>query len=324
VQLRRLTLLAACASLCCSWAIAQTWPEKPIRLIVAYPAGGGVDLVARTLALRLSDALKQQVVVDNRGGASGSIGTDIVAKSAPDGYTLLMASPAEVIVGPAAGQKTLYNAELDFVPIALAGETPLVLVAHPSIPAVSLKEFVSYAKSNPGKLSDATPGSGSSMHFAGESFKAGTGAFMVHIPYRGAAPALNDALGNQVSVAIVGMPPTVAHVKAGRLRALGVTTAQRSSVMPDVPSITELPGLESYRFTNWMGVFAPARTPPAIVERLGLEIARIVKEPVTREKLAAAGVEPMGLTGTEFTSFLAVERQRYKGIARDRKIRFEE
>jgi tripartite-type tricarboxylate transporter receptor subunit TctC len=322
---RRLTLLAAaCASLCSPLAMAQAWPDKQIRMVVAYPAGGGLDLVARTVAQRLGEVLKQQVVVDNRGGASGSIGADIVAKAPADGYTLLMASPAEVVVGPAAGQKTAYNADTDFTPVALAGETPLVLVAHPSLPAKTLQEFVSYAKANPGKLSYGTPGNGSSMHFAGESLKASTGAFMVHIPYRGAAPAMNDVLGNQVGVVIVGMPPTVAHVKANRLRALAVTTAKRSSVMPDVPSVTELPGLKNYSFTNWMGVFAPAKTPAAIVDRLGAEIAKIVKEPATRDKLLAAGVEPMGLAGAEFTAFLTSERNRYKTIAKERAIKFEE
>lgn len=322
---RRLALLAAaCTTLAGLPSYAQSWPDKPIRLVVAYPAGGGLDLVARTVAQRLGEVLKQQVVVDNRGGASGSIGADIVAKAAADGYTLLMASPAEVVVGPAAGQKTPYNAETDFVPVALAGETPLVIVAHPSLPAASLAEFVSYAKANPGKLSYGTPGNGSSMHFAGESLKTGTGSDMTHIPYRGAAPALNDALGNQVGIAIVGMPPTVAHVKAGRLRALAVTTAKRSSVMPDVPAVAELAGMKDYRFTNWMGVFAPARTPQAIVDRLGVEISKIVKEKATREKLAAAGVDSMGLAGNEFTSFLTSERERYKSIAKARAIRFEE
>jgi tripartite-type tricarboxylate transporter receptor subunit TctC len=247
-----------------------------------------------------------------------------VAKAPADGYTLLMASPAEVVVGPAAGQKTPYDAETDLVPVALAGETPLVLVAHPSVPTASLKDFIAYGKANPGKLSYGTPGAGSSMHFAGESLNAATGLGMVHIPYRGAAPAINDALGNQVSAAIVGMPPTVAHVKGGKLRALAVTTARRSSVMPDVPAVAELPGLSDYRFTNWMGVFAPAKTPNAVVDRLSAEIVRICKEEATRAKLDAAGVDAMGLGGTEFAEFLAAERKRYRTIAKERSIRFAE
>lgn len=303
---------------------AQSWPSKPLRLVVAYPAGGGLDLVARTVAQRLSEQLKQPVVVENRGGASGSIGADLVAKSTPDGYTLLMASPAEVVVGQAAGQKTPYNPETDLTPVALAGETPLVLVTHPSTPGKDLASFAAYAKNNPGKLSYGTPGNGSSMQFAGESFKAGTGAFIVHIPYRGAAPAINDVLGNQISMAIVGMPPVVPHAKSGKLRVLAVTTTKRSALMPDVPTVAEMPGMRDYRFSNWMGVFAPAKTPTPVVERLGAEIARMMQEPATRERLLAAGVEPLGLSGKEFDSFLAAERKRYGTVAKERSIRFEE
>ena len=305
-------------------AQAQSWPSKPLRLIVAYPAGGGLDLVARTVAQRLSEQLKQPVVVENRGGASGSIGADLVAKSAPDGYTLLMASPAEVVVGPAAGQKTPYNPETDLTPVALAGETPLVLVTHPFTPGKDLASFTAYAKSNPGKLSYGTPGNGSSMQFAGESFKAGTGAFILHIPYRGAAPAINDVLGNQISMAIVGMPPVVPHVKSGKLRVLAVTTPKRSALMPDVPTVAEMPGMRDYRFSNWMGVFAPAGTPASVVERLGAEIAKMMQEPATRERLLAAGVEPLGLVGKEFESFLAAERKRYGTVVKESGIKFEE
>ena len=305
-------------------AQAQSWPSKPLRLVVAYPAGGGLDLVARTVAQRLSEQLKQPVVVENRGGASGSIGADLVAKSAPDGYTLLMASPAEVVVGPAAGQKTPYNPETDLTPVALAGETPLVLVTHPSTPGKDLASFTAYAKSNPGKLSYGTPGNGSSMQFAGESFKAGTGAFILHIPYRGAAPAINDVLGNQISMAIVGMPPVVPHAKSGKLRVLAVTTPKRSALMPDVPAVAEMPGMRDYRFSNWMGVFAPAGTPASVVERLGTEIAKMMQEPATRERLLAAGVEPLGLVGKEFESFLAAERKRYGTVVKESGIKFEE
>lgn len=319
--LTALMLLAAGAT---SQTVAQTWPNKPLRLVVAYPAGGGLDLVARTVAQRLSEQLKQTVVVENRGGASGSIGADLVAKSAPDGYTLLMASPAEVVVGPAAGQKIPYNPETDFAPVALAGETPLVLVTHPSTPGKDLASFAAYAKSNPGKLSYGTPGNGSSMQFAGESFKAGSGAFILHIPYRGAAPAVNDVLGNQISMAIVGMPPVVPHAKSGKLRVLAVTTPKRSALMPEVPAVAEMPGMQNFRFSNWMGVFAPARTPAPVLERLSLEIARMMQEPATRERLLAAGVEPLGLIGKEFETFLAEERKRYGAIARERGIKFEE
>lgn len=305
-------------------ASAQNWPDKPVRIVVAYPAGGGVDLVARTVGQRLSEVLKQQVVIENRTGASGTIGADLVAKSAPDGYTFLLASPAEVLVGPIAGQKTAYNPETDLVPVALAGETPLVIISHPSVPAKEIKDLVDYAKKNPGKLSYGTPGNGSSMHFAGEALKALTGVNLVHVPYRGAAPALNDVLGNQVPLGIMGMPPVVAHAKAGRVNIVAVTTAKRSSVFPNVPSVAEMPGLKDYRFTNWMAVFAPSKTPAAIVERFGAEVARAVTEPGVKDKLLAAGVEPMGIAGTELTTWLGEERKRYQEVAASRGIKFEE
>lgn len=315
-------LLTALSASLVSAAAADAWPAKPLKLVVAYPAGGGLDFVGRTIAQRLSEKLGQPVVVENRTGASGSLGTDFVAKSAPDGYTLLIASPAEIVVGPASGQKTPYDAQKDLAPVALVGETPLVLAAHPSIPVTDLLSFVSYAKSKPEGLSYGTPGSGSSMQFAGESFKSGTGTSIQHVPYRGAAPAINDALGGQISMVIVGMPPVVAHAKAGKLRVLAVTTAKRSSLMPDVPSVAELPGMKDYRFSNWMTVFAPAQTPGAVVARVGSEIDAIVREAATRQRLLEAGVEPLGLRGAQLDAFLKDERQRYDAVAKERNIRF--
>jgi len=305
-----------------SLAHAEEWPSKPLHMIVAYPPGGGLDFVTRTVAQRLAERLKQQVIVDNRSGASGSIGTDAVAKSPADGYTLLMASPAEIVVGPAAGQKTPYKLETDLVPVLLVGETPLVFAVHPSVDAKDLAALVALAKAAPNKFSYGTPGTGSSMNFAGEAFKASTGASIQHVPYRGAAPALNDVLGNQVPMVIVGMPPVVPHAKSGKLRVLVVTTAKRSSLMPEVPAVAELPGLKDYRFSNWMMVLAPAKTPPETIERLRRELAAIVAEPQTRERLLGAGVEPMGLGGAELTAFLTDERKRYDRVAKDNNIRF--
>lgn len=317
-------ILVAVAASFAPYVQAQAWPIKPVRLIVAWPAGGGTDLVARIVAQRLSEQLKQPVVVENRSGGSGSIGADLVVKAAPDGYTLLLAASTELVVGPAAGQKTPYNPETDFVPVALAGETPLVLVANPATPAKDLASFVAYARSHPGKLSYGTPGNGSSMQFAGESFNSDVGTSILHVPYRGAAPMLNDLLGNQIPVGIVGMPAVVPHAKAGKLRVLAVTTSKRSAVMPDVPTLSELPGMGEYRFSNWMAIVAPAKTPAPVVERLGAEVARMMQEPAMRERLLAAGVEPMGLVGKEFNSFLVAERKRYGTVAKERGIRFEE
>lgn len=316
-------LLIAIASLAPAASQAQDWPSKSIRLVVGHPAGGGTDIVARIVAQRLSEQLKQTVVVDNRSGASGAIGADVVAKAAPDGYTLLLAASTELVVGPAAGQKTPYQAETDFTPIALAGETPLVLVAHPSTEGKDLASFVAYAKNNPGKLTYGTPGSGSSMQFAGESFNADLGVSILHVPYRGAAPMLNDLLGNQIPVGFVGMPPVVPYAKAGKLRVLAVTTSKRSAALPDVPTLSELPGMSDYRFSNWMAVFGPAKIPPAVVQRVSAEIVKMMQDPLMREKLIAAGVEPLGLAGKEFDDFLASERKRYRTTAQQRGIRYQ-
>lgn len=320
---RRRLLLAALGA-AATPALAQTdaWPDKPIRIVVGFPAGGGVDFVARTLAKRLSELLRQNVVVENRGGANGSLGADLVAKSKPDGSTFLIASPGEMVVGPAAGQKTPYAAT-DFVPIVLAGETPLALAVHPSLPANDLPALIAQLKGGT-KLSYGTPGAGSSMHFAGESLNQLAGTAMLHVPYRGAAPAVNDLLGNQVPIAITGMPPLVPHAKAGKLRILAVTTVKRSSALPDVPAVAELPGMQGFHFSNWMGLFAPAGTPQAIVEKLGPMVAQIVREPAVREALLGAGVEPAGLVTRDFDAFLASERQRYQAIAAARGIRFAE
>lgn len=304
-------------------AFAQAYPAKPVKIVVPYPAGGGVDFVARTIGQRLSESLGQPVIVENKAGASGTLGAAFVASSAPDGYTLLLASPAEVVVGPTAGQKVSYDAQKDLTPISLVGETPLVIFAHPSVAARDLKELIAQAKREPGKLSYASPGNGSTMHFAGESLNGLAGVDILHIPYKGAAPAVSDVLGGQVPLGIVGMPPTVQHAKSGKLRILAVTSDKRSEAMPDVPAAHEVPGLQGYRFTNWMGLFAPAGTPAPVVERLSAEIARLVKEPGVREKLLSQGVDPAGLNPAEFTAFMRSESERYGTIAKARRIRAE-
>jgi tripartite-type tricarboxylate transporter receptor subunit TctC len=212
-----------------------------------------------------------------------------------------------------------YNAERDLAPVTLIGETPLVIAAHPSLPAKTLQEFLALAKMEPGKQSYATAGSGSTMHFAGESI-----IEVLHVPYRGAAPAVTDLLGGQVRVGIVGMPPTVAHAKSGKLRILAVTSEKRSSTMPGAPAVAELSGFAGYRFTNWMGVYVPATTPRAIIERMANEIGQIVREPETRAKLLAGGVESVGNTPAEFTAFLKAERETYSRVAKQRSVRVED
>lgn len=305
-------------------AFAQGWPSKPIRVVAPYPPGGGVDFATRTVSVRLSEVLKQPIVVDNKTGASGTIGADAVAKSAPDGHTFLVASPAEVLVGPISGQKIAYDPVRDFIAVTLIGETPLVIAAHPSLPANTIPELIALAKKEPRKLTYGTPGAGSSMHYAGESLNAIAGINLQHVPYRGAAPVVTDLLGGQMSVGIVGMPPTVPHAKSGRLRILAVTSEKRSFAMPEVPAVAELPGFNGYRFTNWMGVYVPAKTPSPVVERLAAEIGMIVREPETRAKLLQAGIEPVGSRPAEFAAFLDSERKTYSKVAKERGIRAEE
>jgi len=317
-----LALLAAGLAAGAGTALAQpAWPSRPVTIVVAYPAGGGVDFVARKLAERLGAEMGQQIVVENRAGASGSLGAGLVARAKADGYMLLLASPAEVIVGPSAGQKVPYDPKSAFEPVALVGETPLGIAAHASVEAKDLPALLRLARGSD-KLAYGTPGAGSSMHFAGETFNKLAGASMLHVPYKGAAPAVNDLLGGQVPLAIVGLPPLMAHAKAGRIRLLAVTTAQRSTALPDVPAVAELPGFAGYRFSNWMGLYAPAGTTAPVVERLAGLVSKIVAEPAVRSALVGAGVEPRGLGRAEFEQFLRAERERYESIARERSIRF--
>lgn len=313
----------ACLSLACG-VNAQDYPGKPVRIVVAYPAGGGVDFVARALSQKLSEALGQPVTVENKSGASGAIGADSVAKAVADGHTLLLASPAEVLVGPLAGQKTPYQPDKAFVPVVLVGETPLAVVAHPSLPVSQLSELVAQFKAGHAPLSYGTPGSGSSMHFSGEALNLATQLDMQHLPYRGAAPAVNDLLGNQIPLAIVGLPPVVAHAKAGRLKVLAVTTEKRSRALPDVPAVAELPGLSDFRFSNWMLLMAPAKTPNVVIDKLANEVTRLLQDKDIQQRLQDAGVEPMGLRGVALQGFLQQERSRYIKVARLRAVHFSE
>jgi tripartite-type tricarboxylate transporter receptor subunit TctC len=301
--------------------LAQDWPGKPVRVIVGYPPGGGHDFTARVIAGRLAEVLKQPFVVENRSGASGTIATEGIAKGPADGTSFIVASPAETVVGAVAGLKMNYDWEKDLAPVTVIGDTPLAIAVHPSLPVKTIQELLAYAKGNPGRLSYGTPGSGSSMHFAGESLKAIAGIFIVHIPYRGAGPAVADLLGGQVPMGIMGMPPVVGPHKAGKIRIVAVTSEKRSPATPEIPAMAELPGFAGYSFTNWTGVFMQAKTPPAVIERLAAEIGKAVKEPAIRDKLIAAGVDPLGLPTAEWKKFLAREKATYEKIAKARSIK---
>lgn len=306
-------LIASIATMGTAWA--APWPERPIRFIVPFPAGGGVDTVTRVYAAALTKLIGQEIIIDNRPGASGAIGAQTVAKSAPDGYTFLMASPAEVMVNAIAGQPMSYDPRKDLVPVALAGETPLAIVAHPSVGVQDLKDLVARAKADQLKLSYGTPGRGSTMNFAGEALRSETGLDWQHVPYKGAAPAVNDVLGGQIQIVISGMPPLVQHIKAGKLTALAVTSSKRSPVLPDVMTVSELPGLSGFRFTNWMGVFAPQGTPPDVMDRMGKAFETAAKDPDVARRLQDAGVDPSGIRGPAFAKFLDDERARYQDVA---------
>ena len=294
---------------------AQGYPNKTIRMIVPFAAGGPTDVMARTVGQKLTESWGQPVVIDNRGGGGGNIGSDILAKATPDGYTLAM-----IIVGHAINaslySKLPYDPVKDFAPVTLAGAATIVLVAHPSVQAKSVKELIALAKSKPGKINWASPGTGTPHHLAGELFKTRTGIDMVHIPYKGAAPAVVDLLGGQVSLAFVSLPAALPHIKAGKLTALGVSSPQRSAVAPDVPTIAES-GLTGYELENWYGVLAPAGTPREIVNKLNGEIVKILQTQDVKERLNSQGFEIRTSTPEQFAAYLKSEIVKWAKIVKD-------
>jgi tripartite-type tricarboxylate transporter receptor subunit TctC len=294
-------------------AAENTYPSRPVRLIAPFSAGGGVDIVARLVAQRLSEKWGQQVVVDNRTGATGIIGTDLAAHATPDGYTLLMGNAATHAVNVSLFKKLPYDAIRDFVPITLVGRVPEMLVVHPALPASSVQELIALAKSKPGELTFGSAGSGSPPHLAGELFQSLAKIRLVHIPYKGSAPALTDLIAGQINMYFSNILSAVPYVKGGRLRGLGVTSAKRSVVAPDIPAIAEagLPGYEDY---NWYGVLAPKGTPKAIVDKLHTDIVHVVKSTDVEDRLTKDGAEVIANTPAEFAKFIREEIQKYAQI----------
>jgi tripartite-type tricarboxylate transporter receptor subunit TctC len=291
-------------------ALAQSWPSKPLKMIVPFPPGGAVDILGRAISTKLSDALGQGVVVENRAGAGGAVGSEAAAKSAPDGYTFLMGSTSTISINPALVSKPTYDPEHDFVPVSQVAFVPHMLVAAMSVPASNLKEFIAYAKANPGKLNYASAGSGTPHHIAGEMFKQLAGVDMIHVPYKGTGPAINDLLAGQVSFMSVEILAALPHVRAGKLRALGVATPARSDVAPEVPTVAEA-GLPGFEVTAWYGVFAPAGTPPEALKRVAAEVAKAVAAADFRERLSNLGAAPVGSTPEAFETFLKAENARW-------------
>jgi tripartite-type tricarboxylate transporter receptor subunit TctC len=311
--MRTRTFLAAAAAMLAfglSFQAAAAWPEKPIRFVVPWPAGGSSDAAARLVAKHLGERLKQPIVVENKAGASGNIGTGEVAKAARDGYTLLLSS-GPFSINPSLYRSLPYDTVKDFVPVAQIANTPSVLVVHPSTPAQNMQEFIALAKDSGKPLAVATPGNGSAQHLALELLKKKAGLSLNHIPYKGGALALNDVLGGQVPAMMSGFPEVAAHIKAGKLRALAVTTPARSSFLPNVPALTELKLADSGT-AGWNGIHVPAKTSPEIVKRLHEEVNAVLDMPEVKEQLSGLGFEVRRTSQPEFASFVTQQMARWK------------
>jgi tripartite-type tricarboxylate transporter receptor subunit TctC len=310
--------LAAVAFAVSTAALAQTWPAQPVRLVIAWPPGGGNDILGRMLAEAISPALGQNMVVDNRGGANGLIGAEHVARSAPDGYTFMFHSVTTHLINPAFYPKVPYDTVNDFSPVALIGEAGHVLVAHPSLPAKSLGELVALAKQQPGKLSYASFGNGSSSHLSGALFNTMLGVQLTHVAYKGGGPALNDTMGGHIPLYFATIATALTSIRAGKLRPLAVTTATRSQKLPDVPTIDEAAGITGYETSVMYGVWAPAKTPPAIVSRLNAEIMRALSTPAFAAKLDAQGVEAARPNSpADMAAYISAQQPKWAQLVRE-------
>jgi tripartite-type tricarboxylate transporter receptor subunit TctC len=310
---RSISLALALALMLLGHAHAQTaWPAKPIRLIVGFAAGGSTDVTARIIAQALSERLGQPVVVENRGGAGGNIGADAVAKADPDGYTLLMATSSTFAANPNLYKTLPFDVQKDFAPITVTAFIPNLLVVNPSVPANNVADFIAYLKANPEKLNFASAGNGTSQHLSGELFNSLAGVRMTHIAYRGGAPAVSDLLGGQVQVIFAPLVEVIQQVRAEKLKALGITTAKRSPLLPEVPTILEsLPG---YEVALWNGLLAPAKTPPDIIDRINRATIEALRSPEVKAKLAEQGSEPVGNTPAEFKAFIDSELVKWRRL----------
>ncbi len=298
-------LAAAFAAAAAIPAVAQTpaWPAKPIRLVAGFAAGGISDILARVVGARLSEALGQPVLVENRTGAGGTIAADFVARSPADGYTLFLAVTATQSIAPYLYPKLPYNAFTDFAPIALAAVTPVLLVVHPSLPVKNVKDLIAIARARPGELNYGSTGAGALPHLTTELFSLRAGIRMNHVPYKGGAPAMLDLVGGQISLMFDNIPTAIAQVRAGKVRAIGVAQAKRTPAAPDIPTMAEA-GFPGFEVTSWQGFLAPAGTPAPIVNRLNAEILKVLAQPDTREKLTAQGIEIVTSTPQEFASII--------------------
>lgn len=298
-------------------ARAQSWPEKPVKIIVPYSAGGGTDILARVMADRLGDALGQRFLVENRPGAGGMIGAEAVAKSPPDGHTLLVSSPAEIAINQHVYKKMSYDPLKDLAPITLIARTPLIITAHPDLKITSPSELVALLKAKPGRFNYSSPGLGSAQHLAGEFFKKSAGVDMKHVAYRGAAPAVQDVVAGTVPLTISGVPPVLELIKSDKLRAIAVTSAKRSPVLPRVSALAELgQGFADFDLTNWFGLLVPAEVSEEIRRKLHQAAVKALADSTVRERIAEQGAEGVGNTPAEFAAFIGAESERYGRIAK--------
>jgi tripartite-type tricarboxylate transporter receptor subunit TctC len=304
-----------------SAALGQGYPSKPVRWIVPFPPGGATDIIARIVAQKMTESWGQPVIVENRAGAAGAIGSDAVAKSAPDGYTILMGTTSTHAVGPAINPKLPYNTLTDFTPITLVATFPNVLVGHPST-ASSLQELIALLKANPGKYAFGSSGAGSSTHLTGELFKLMTQTDVNHIPYKGTGPLLNDLMGGQVAFAFDQITAVMSPIQAGKMRALGVASRERNPALPEVPAIAEvLPGFES---VAWVGILGPAKLPPELATRIQLETRRILQLPDIAQRMKELGATPVATPPAEFASFMAKDTDKWRNLVTTAKIKIEQ
>lgn len=315
---------AACACLfSLGWAApAETYPTRPIRIIVAYTPAGTTDILARLVGQKMNEAWGQPVIVDNRPGANGNIGTEIAARATPDGYTILMATAATHSINNTLYPKLAWDAVKDFAPISLVALVPNLLVVNNALPVKSVKELIAYAKANPGKLTHGSPGIGSTAHLSMELFKSLTGTQMIHVPYKGSAPVLADLMAGQISLTMDNIPVYLPYAKAGKIRALAVGSRTRTAAAPDVPTAEEagVPGLVA---VSWFGLVAPARTPGPIVDKLSKETARILKLPDVQKRISDLGAEPVGSTPQEYAAFIQSEIKKWRKVIQDAGVRVE-
>lgn len=310
--------LSALAPVCAQTPPMQ-YPDRPLRLIVPFPPGGGNDILARTVGQRLSEPLGQQVVIDNRGGAGGVVGATLAATANPDGYTLFLGSMGGLAHNPALRPNLPYSPPRDFRAVSMLATSAFILVVYPGLPATSVKELIALAKAKPGTLNYGSAGGGSSLHMTGELFKYTTGVDIVHVGYKGTAPAITDLLGGRVQMIFSTMPPAVPHVKSGKLRALGVTSAQRAKVVAEVPTVLEA-GVAGFVVENWQGIVMSAKTPQAIISRLNREIVTVLAQPSMVEALNRQGLEPAGGTPNDFDRLIRTEIDKWTALVRAAKI----